>query len=161
MNKVHPNAIGLFFLQGLFISFLALEPLVLIIVSFLIAIGEGLMALFTIFLSLVPILGLAMLWAYFYYQSYKYALEDKVIKIERGVIWKRQVSIPYERVQNVDIIRGPIARMLGLADLQIQTAGMSGIAMVEGRIPAITPEEAMQLKDQILAKVSGAKNQGL
>ena len=55
--------------------------------------------------------------------------------------------------KNVDIVQGIVSQMLGLADLQIQTAGISGVNLVEGRIPAVTPEEADFIKASILAKI--------
>jgi len=166
MKQLHYNAIVLFYINGLIASvfllgFLLFFPWILLvglaiegILSFVWSILFSIIAVAIIFLVPLP-------WAQLAYKNYRYELAQDRINIQRGVIWKRHVSIPYGRIQNVNIVRGPVTRMLGLADLQIQTAGMSGIAMVEGRIPAITPEEAKQLKDQILSKLSGTKNQGL
>jgi len=51
-------------------------------------------------------------------------------------------------------------RILGLSDLQIQTAGYAGYIRMEGRIPGILPEEAERLREYLIKKVKGAK-QGL
>lgn len=85
------------------------------------------------------------------------------------MIWKKYVTIPYERIQNVDIYRGIFARILGLSDLQIQTAGMSatvgsyGIsgAGAEGRLPGVSQEEAEKLRDELVKRAHGSKNQGV
>jgi uncharacterized membrane protein YdbT with pleckstrin-like domain len=97
------------------------------------------------------------LWARLSYRCYRYELRDEGIRIERGVIWKKYVTIPYDRIQNVDIMRGLIARILGLSDLQVQTAGAitagSYGAYSEGRLPGLAPEIAEQLRDEVF-KVS-------
>lgn len=103
---------------------------------------------------------LAALWAGWAYNNYKYQLTEDTVKIEKGVIWKHYVSIPYERIQNVDIHRGILARILGLSDLQIQTAGISGFYLSEGRLPGLDTQTAEQLRDGLIKKVKGTK-QGL
>lgn len=163
MKKLHPNAKALFYVTGviiwLFILGIFLIPLSLL---FLFEGTIGIGAVFIVlFLGLIVAFLLPLLFAHWSYENYGYNLEPDRIVIERGIIWKRHVSIPYERVQNVDIIRGPLARMFELSDLQIQTAGASTQMMVEGRIPGITVDEAKKLKDEILSKVTKSKNQGL
>ncbi|MDO8639620.1 MAG: PH domain-containing protein [bacterium] len=163
MKKLHPNALALFYLTGvivwLFILAIFVGPL-LVVLTVEGTISAGILFII-FFFGLAIILLLPLPFSYWSYQNYKYELQADRISIEKGVIWKKYVSIPYERVQNVDIIRGPLARMLGLSDLQIQTAGASTNLMIEGRIPGITFEEANKLKDEILSKVSKKKNQGL
>ena len=56
--------------------------------------------------------------------------------------------------------------MLGLSDLQIQTAGMSSVAGSygagsEGRLPGVTREEAERLRDELIKRARGSKNQGV
>ena len=107
----------------------------------------------------------AYVWARLSYKYYRYELTDLGFKKEYGVIWKKYVTIPYERIQNVDIYRGLIARLLGLSDLQVQTAGMSMTAGAygsgaEGRLPGLSPEVAEQLRDELVRRAQ-SKNQGL
>ena len=161
MKKLHPNAKVLFYLTGV-IAWVFILGLILIPISIPLAIeGEiGLRVIFFLFLfGLIIAFVTPLPFAHLSYENYKYELQADRVSIEKGVIWKKYVSIPYERVQNVDIHRGPLARMLELSDLQIQTAGATHLLM-EGRIPGVTVEEANKLKDQILSNVSG-KKQGL
>ena len=67
----------------------------------------------------------SFVWAKLTYHFYRYELTDAGFRKELGVIFKKYVTIPYDRIQNVDIYRGILARMLGLSDLKIQTAGAS------------------------------------
>jgi len=86
------------------------------------------------------------------------------MKIEKGVIWKKYISIPYERIQNVDIYRGILARILGLSDLHIQTAGYSAYGKhgmgSEGRFPGLDTRTAEQLREQLVKRAKGTR-QGL
>lgn len=104
--------------------------------------------------------------AHYAYKFYKYELREDGFRKEHGVIWKKYVHIPYERIQNVDIYRGILARLLGLSDLQIQTAGMSSVtgsygAGSEGRLLGVTKEEAERLRDELIRRARGSKNQGV
>lgn len=165
MKQLHPNSIVIFYINGLIASIFLLGFLVFpwpLIVLITLAV-EGTIGfvwniLFLIFATAVTFL-IPLPWALLSYQNFRYQITEDTIVIEKGVVWKRHVSIPVQRIQNIDVVRGPIARILGLSDLQIQTAGMSGVAIVEGRILAIEPNEAIKLKDEILSKVTKVKNQ--
>jgi len=108
-------------------------------------------------------------WAKLSYYFYHYEFTDMGFKKESGVIYKKYITIPYDRIQNVDINRGILARILGLSDLQIQTAGasavvsrygMSGVG-AEGRLPGLQKEVAEQLRDELIQRAHNSKNQGL
>ncbi len=104
-------------------------------------------------------LVLCFVWAKLTYHFYRYELTDAGFKKELGVIWKRYITIPYDRIQNVDINRGILARILGLSNISIQTAGAMGGA--EGRLPGISREIAEQLRDELIQRARQSKNQGL
>lgn len=120
-------------------------------------------------LILIFLVVLAFIWSHLSYRFYKYELTEDGFRKELGVIWKKYVTIPYDRIQNVDIYRGLLARILGLSDLQIQTAGMSvtvgryGIAGAgsEGRLPGLSREEAEKIRDELIKRAKGLRNQGL
>ena len=105
---------------------------------------------------------LCFVWAKLSYHFYKYELTEAGFRKELGVIYKRYVTIPYDRIQNVDIYRGILARMLGLSDLNIQTAGSSvGVVAGEGRLIGVSKEVAEQLRDELIQRARNSKNQGL
>lgn len=119
-------------------------------------------------LILIILAVLGYIWAQLSWHFYRYELRDDGFRKEHGVIWKKYVTIPYERIQNVDIYRGLLARILGLSDLHIQTAGMSatvghygGGAGSEGRLPGVSKEEAEILRDELIKRARGKKDQGL
>jgi membrane protein YdbS with pleckstrin-like domain len=113
-----------------------------------------------LWLALVAILALVgcFLWAKLTFHYYRYELTERGFRKESGVIWKRYVTIPYNRIQNVDIYRGILARVLGLSDLQIQTAGASASVSrygawgmgAEGRLQGLSKEDAERLRDELV-----------
>jgi len=93
-------------------------------------------------------------------------LGEERITITSGVIGKRVVNIPYERIQNVNIWRGVLDRMFGLYSVQIETAGGFGVRgtggygsrmTAEGEILGITTPEP--IAEFILSRSKG--NSGL
>lgn len=116
-------------------------------------IAFGIIMLFIIFLYI---------WSRLSYRFYRYELTDHGFRKEFGVISKKYVTIPYDRIQNVDIYRGLIARMLGLSDLNIQTAGSSAnVLSGEGRLPGLSKENAEKVRDKLIIRAKESKNQGL
>jgi uncharacterized membrane protein YdbT with pleckstrin-like domain len=97
------------------------------------------------------------------YKNWKYELKEHEVKLERGIIWKKYSAIPFERIQNIDIRRGILARILGFSTLDIQTAGYhvasQGGITSEGNIPAVSVKEAEEIRDCLIKKIG--KRQGL
>ena len=171
MEKLHPRAVWLFFVKFLFVGFFFIAAFTPLLFAFLV---DKLKVDF-LALDLVPLFGNSLvlaifyiafcyLWAVLSYRFWGYELTKNSLKIEKGVIWKKYISIPYQRIQNVDIYRGVLARILGLSDLQVQTAGYSapgkqGMA-TEGRLPGLDTKVAEDLRDKLVGKVGG-KSQGL
>lgn len=114
---------------------------------------------------IVPILIALYVWARLSYHYYRYTLAEEGFKKEYGVISKKYVTIPYSRIQNVDIYRGIWARILGLSDLHIQTAGMSGSnsagVSAEGRLPGLSREVAEKVREELITRARQSRNQGI
>lgn len=64
-------------------------------------------------------------WISKYYSSIRYAFTNNEVVVERGVYWKRKSFVPYNRITNIEIVQGPLARLFGLGTVRIQTAGYS------------------------------------
>ncbi|MGA1837708.1 PH domain-containing protein [Herbiconiux sp. 11R-BC] len=77
--------------------------------------------------------------------GYQLRADDLVFR--RGIMFHRVVSVPYGRMQLIDINRGPVARALGLAELKFVTAAAStGVS-----IPGLVEAEANALRDELVA----------
>ncbi len=78
---------------------------------------------------------------------YTYRFEEGYLHVKSGVIIKNERSIKQERVQTVNIRRGIIQQLLGLASLQVETAGAGGES--EFNLTAVAYEEAVQIKKSL------------
>ncbi|MCY4577194.1 MAG: PH domain-containing protein [Candidatus Kaiserbacteria bacterium] len=118
------------------------------------------------------------IYGYWYYRTYKYELRENGFRKEYGVISKRYVTIPYEKIQNVEIRRSLFERMLGISELQIQTAGYAGGSHApiggrgligtlvgvtvshhakrdaEGTLPGVPHETAEQIRNTLMQKLT-------
>lgn len=76
-----------------------------------------------------------------------YQLRDDDLLFRRGLLFQRFVSVPYGRMQLVDVTRGPVSRILGLSDLHFVTAAASSGVM----IPGLLAGDAEELRDHLVS----------
>ncbi|WP_348788916.1 PH domain-containing protein [Leifsonia sp. NPDC080035] len=89
-------------------------------------------------------------------RSIGYRLRDDDLLFRRGIMFQRFVSVPYGRMQLIDITRGPVGRILGLADLKFVTAAASTNVI----IPGLPEPEAAGLRDR-LVELAESRRAGL
>lgn len=167
MSKLHPGAkwqfrisgYFLFGFIGIFLGIWIIAPLA----TFLLALAGGANSS-VITIVLLSIVGYVIfviiaseIYARMSYNRWFYEFTDDGLKLERGIIWKRYSNVPYERIQNVDVHRGIIARMLGFSSLMIQTAGYSSQPFAEGYIPAVEMNQAEQMRSWVMKKITRRK----
>lgn len=85
------------------------------------------------------------------FSRWGYRVDDVELLITHGVLVRRVVAIPTQRIQHVDTRQGPLEQWLGLTRLQIYTASGMG---ADGAIPGLTREEAERLRD-LLVRLGG------
>jgi len=89
-------------------------------------------------------------------RSIGYQLRSDDLLFRRGLMFQRFVSVPYGRMQLVDINRGPLARAVGLSELRFVTAAAStGVT-----IPGLPEAEAEGLRDR-LVELAESRRAGL
>lgn len=159
MHHLSPRAIWLFAVKNFF--YYILPGFFIYAISSII--WMALMDLFfdapealAIFLGAFTYLAFCYLMARWYYHHFTYHLEQHLIKIEKGIFRKKSTAIPFARVQNVNIRRGPLARLFGLSLIEIETAGGVFEGVPEGSIPGLDQHVAAQLRTQLM---SGGKYQ--
>ncbi|MBU2564447.1 PH domain-containing protein [Patescibacteria group bacterium] len=167
MQKLDPKAVWIFFFRYIPVSIALCYPIVFAAFSFnqvLRLNGSFGRTIGTSLIMIILVVVLDYLIAKLSYKFWQYQLTEDAYRAEMGIIFKKYVSIPYERIQNVDINRGILARILGLSDLQIQTAGYSGgyrrgflgsAFHSEGRLPGLNTKEAEQLRDELIKRARG------
>jgi membrane protein YdbS with pleckstrin-like domain len=97
-------------------------------------------------INILIVLDLAFVPTVFY-ARYRYCVGDDRIDVLRGVFVIRHTVVPIERIHQVEITRGPIKNMFGLADVTITTAG--GTATIE----YLELQEARGIADKLNEKV--------
>ncbi len=90
-----------------------------------------------------------------YYRRFDYELTEDTLDISSGVISRREREIPYGRIQNVDVSRSVIQRAIGVAAVDLETAGGSS---TEGSIRFVTPAEATRLQREVQRRKSDASS---
>ncbi|MFL6204882.1 MAG: PH domain-containing protein [Acidimicrobiales bacterium] len=75
-----------------------------------------------------------------------WTLAPRTLQLRRGVVVHRATSIPYDRIQQIDVERGPLERMFRLSQLVVRTAAATTDASLYG----LAPEDADSLRQQLL-----------
>lgn len=163
MKKLHPGARWDFRIAGyIWAAILSVAVLWFVrsdTVSFFSSIFGSNLPVNLIYLLVIIFVG--EVYARMAYNRWFYELKEDSLRLERGIIWKKYSNVPYERIQNVDIYRGIIARIFGFSMVMIQTAGFSGQANAEGTIPAVGVKEAEKIREFVMKKVKGARGSGV
>jgi putative membrane protein len=97
-----------------------------------------------------PILLLLRL---FRFQTLRYELDAEGITVRWGILFRREVSLTYARIQDIHLTSNVLERWLGLAKIQVQTA--SGNSGPEITIEGLQAFEAM--RDFLYSKMKGAR----
>lgn len=79
-------------------------------------------------------------------KNYGFALREKDILYRRGFLVNKITVVPFNRIQHVSTTRGILDKKLGIATLNIFTAGGSGSDI---KIPGLEPELAFRLKEAV------------
>jgi len=61
-----------------------------------------------------------------------YVVTDRSLRVRYGSVKVREATVTFANIQNISISQGPIQRLLGIADLRVDTAGGSGGAAAHG-----------------------------
>lgn len=110
--------------------------------------------LYVIRSCLVPPLSfIALIPLYFRYHTMRYSFDDEGVTMRWGILFRREVSLSYARIQDIHLTSGLLQRWLGLADIHIQTA--SGSAAAEMKIEGL--KEFEDVRNFLYAKMRGAK----
>ncbi len=97
--------------------------------------------------AVVPLAGAAgALFGRAAWRRHTWALRPLALELRRGVVVQRATSIPYERIQQIDVERGPLERLMGLSQLVVRTAAASTDANLYG----LAPDMADGLRDRLL-----------
>lgn len=102
-----------------------------------------------VILSATAIIVFSLLQYWFYH----YWMKDDKIEIKEGILFKKNRKIPYTRIQNVNVLQGPLQRFFKVATLQLESAS-GGKPEAVMRVVDLDVVEAMKEKVRSAANVS-------
>lgn len=106
--------------------------------AWVLPVARGLAAALVVAAIAVPPLA----WA-----RWRFGMDDRMLRMRYGILFVEERFVPVQRMQHVDLMRGPIERLFGLATLVVFTAGNEGSAF---RVPGLSPARAEAMRDRIL-----------
>ena len=88
--------------------------------------------------------------AWLRWRGFTYRIDGDALVIEQGILSRSRRAIPLERIQDVSIEQGVLARILGVVTVKIETGG--GVAD-EGSLESVSVAEAARLRETLRAGV--------
>ncbi len=94
---------------------------------------------------------LLLIWPGLQYKAYAYGRDDKRLYLQRGVIFKHQITAPVCQIQDLHFYEGPIMRLFGLGKVMVSTGGsnfdISGLEKAQAQ--ALIEELEQKLRARI------------
>jgi len=80
-----------------------------------------------------------------------YLLRERDVSYKTGIIYYKQISVPFNRVQHVEVSQGVLGKIFHLSSVKIYTAGGNASDL---SIPGLSVADAQKLKTFISEKIS-------
>lgn len=98
-----------------------------------------------------PLFFVPLIPLYFRYHTLRYQFDSEGISIRWGILFRREVTLTYARIQDIHLVSNVVERWLGLARVQVQTA--SGSANAEMTLEGI--RQFAMLRDYLYGRMRG------
>ncbi|WP_122820243.1 PH domain-containing protein [Varibaculum vaginae] len=102
--------------------------------------------------GLLGILLLVLIYLYLAWRATSWKITAEDVQYRRGIFFKKHRKIPLDRVQSVDVYRPLAARIFGLGELRVESAGGQG-SRVE--IQFLTNKYLDQARREVVARIAG------
>ncbi|WP_347302410.1 PH domain-containing protein [Croceibacterium sp. TMG7-5b_MA50] len=87
------------------------------------------------------------------YRASGYDMAADRLRVVRGAWWRRDIIVPFSRVQHIDVAQGPAERLFGLGTLVLHTAGNHNSSVA---LPGLAQPQALAMRDAIRAHLAAA-----
>lgn len=94
---------------------------------------------------------LLLLFGYQSVQYQAYLLREQDLSYVRGWLTKRETTVPYNRIQHVEVTQGLMERWLDIGRVKVFTAGGSSSDL---QIPGLPLDTANRIRAYLLSKIS-------
>jgi putative membrane protein len=100
-----------------------------------------------------PFFPLLLLPLFFKYRSLRYVFDAQGVSMRWGILFRREISLNYSRIQDIHLASNIVERWLGLGRVLVQTAsGSSGAEMtIEGL------QDFEEIRDELYTRMRGAR----
>ena len=126
----------------------------------------------SLFCVIIPYLIIAPISAWYfaaYKRNFSYIIQKNNIVINHGVFTKMRATIPYKRIQNINIVCGVFDRMFKTYTVKIETAGHSAVSSgtksrgigPEGYIPGLKDPHIIENRIKEMIFQSSLPSEGL
>ncbi len=106
-------------------------------------------------LAYIMIVVPLLFWIPAYFRSLEYVLNEDSVKATSGVFWKRNVTVPFGKVTNIDITQGPLQRRFGIGTIHVQTAGAGGNQGGRAELVIYGIKNLAGVKDMLSERITG------
>ena len=103
-----------------------------------------------------PFFFVPLIYLYFRYHTMRYDFDAEGISMRWGILFRREITLTYARIQDIHLTSNVLERWLGLARIQIQTA--SARASAEMTIEGLHEFEAV--RDFLYSQMRGVRHAG-
>lgn len=105
------------------------------------------------------------------YELRWYMVTDRSLRLRAGILVVREQTLTFANIQNLEITQGPLQKLLGIADLKVQTAGGgAGLSAQERKKNPFADmhvatfsgvDNAAEIREMILARLKHYRDAGL
>jgi membrane protein YdbS with pleckstrin-like domain len=87
-------------------------------------------------------------WAHLEWTRWTWSAWDDALELKHGVVSRHESLVPYHRIQQIDVERDPLERLVGLSSLILRTAA----ATTDAKLPGIAVDHADFLRHELLRR---------
>lgn len=123
--------------------------------------GEGIF--FFIFFLGVWLIAMIIIpiWIPAAFRALEYTIDEDGVKMSGGVVWKKHVTVPYSKITNVDITRGPLQRYYKIGTIHVQTAGSGGKQGEKAELKLTGVRDLEKIREVIIENIKGIDYSGV
>ena len=97
---------------------------------------------------------IVLIWVPAAYRALEYYIQQDSVKMKGGVFWRKHVTIPNQKITNIDITQGPFERFLKIGTIHVQTAGAGGQQGQKAELKINGVREMGTIKDTIINNIN-------
>lgn len=114
---------------------------------------------------LVPVWLLVGNWATErYLRHMSCVLTERSLKVKRGIMVRREMTVPLDKITDVGLVEGPIMRMLDLQAVKIETAGQSASGAAVQLVGIVGTRDfrdaILRQRDKVVERLAGEAGAG-